>query len=98
MSIESSVTNIDDYRIEDLWPSSPLEEIAPVAARARSLMVRNRDSSVLAREFLAIHGAVEMMSGLDYHHDRFMEGIGILRSSEDYSQRFNQAEADLAAC
>jgi hypothetical protein len=75
--------DIKHWRIEDPAPGVPLDAIFPMSARARALLVRNRNHPVLSTDFLRIYGAVDMTAGLDYHQSRFMELISLLQSVDE---------------
>jgi len=70
--------DIDNWRLNDPRPGEPLESIQPVSVRARALISRSIDKPILHTNFLQIAGAVTMLKGLDYHHDRFIEIVGRL--------------------
>jgi len=59
------------WRLEDPCPAKPLGQIIPLSLRAWSALVRSKDKTVFERGFLNLVGAVDMMRGLDYHHDNF---------------------------
>jgi hypothetical protein len=43
-----------------------------VSERAIALMMRNRNIPILNTDSLRIYGAVEMVAGMEYHHDNFV--------------------------
>jgi hypothetical protein len=61
------------YSGRDPDPSVPIDEIRPLSRRAHVLMLRNRTKPLLAEGFLNIAGAIEMLAGLEYHHDRIWD-------------------------
>ena len=66
------MTNIEHWNIQDPMPGVALDAIEPLSQRAWVLMTRNRQSPVLALGFVNVAGAIEMMTGMDYHHDNFV--------------------------
>lgn len=64
--------NIDNSNFKDPHEGIDLDEIHPLSERAASHIARSRNLSILKHSFVNIHGAVEMMQGLTYHHARFM--------------------------
>jgi hypothetical protein len=64
---------IDDWNIRDINSDKELETIAPISARARSLLARNRTKPLLAKYGLVnVLGAIEMLEGLEYYHDNIV--------------------------
>lgn len=49
--------------------------VFPISKRAACLIARNKANPLLKTNFLNIQGAIDMMKGLDYHHDNFMKLI-----------------------
>jgi hypothetical protein len=73
------INDITGWQVIDEYPETPLDTIVPISKRATSLIARNKTkASLLNTNFLEIQGAVEMMQGLDYHHDNFMKLINRL--------------------
>jgi len=73
------INDIAGWGVIDECPVTPLDTIAPISKRAASLIARNQTKTPLLKtNFLNIQGAVEMMQGLDYHHDNFMKIINHL--------------------
>jgi hypothetical protein len=70
--------SIDNYPLQDLWPDLCLSQIEPISSRALALMARNRDRTVLKTDFDRLLGAIEMMEGMEYHHDNFVRICGQL--------------------
>jgi hypothetical protein len=66
-----SQNNIQSWNIQDPMPGAVVGAIEPISCRALVLMIRNRQSPILAGGFGNVAGAIEMMAGLDYHHDNF---------------------------
>ena len=64
--------------VTDECPGTPLGIISPMSKRAACLIARNKANALLKTKFFNIQGAVEMMKGLDYHHDSFMDVINRL--------------------
>ncbi len=69
--------NLKDWNLEDPCPDKPLSEISPLSLRAWSGLTRSKDNPVFEKGFLNLLGAVDMMMGMDYHHDNF---CGIINS------------------
>src|SRR4051812_27857631 len=76
------VNDIRNWRVEDPAPAEPLDEITPLSRRAASLLCRRRDAAVLRTHFWAVYGAIDMMRGLEYHHERFMSVVRALASGD----------------
>lgn len=65
--------SIDDWNFADINAGKELETIFPLSARARSLLVRNRAKPLLKDYgFVAALGGIEMLEGLEYHHDNII--------------------------
>jgi hypothetical protein len=64
--------SIEHYSGRDPEPERSLDEIWPFSRRAYILMIRNRTKSVLKEGFLNVCGAIEMLAGLEYHHDNIV--------------------------
>jgi hypothetical protein len=47
----------------------PLEEITCLSARATSLFARNKDNPLLKIGSVNVIGAIEILAGMEYHHD-----------------------------
>jgi hypothetical protein len=69
------INDIASWRIIDECPELPLDMVFPISKRAACLIARNKANRLLKTNFLNIQGAVDMMKGLDYHHDNFMKLI-----------------------
>jgi len=69
--------DIGNFNASDPHAGIELEQIPVLWQRARSLMLRNRTKPLLREGFLNIVGAIEMLAGLEYHHDN------IVRLSDD---------------
>lgn len=63
---------IEHFSGRDPDPGRSLEEIRPLSRRAYSLMIRSRTKPLLQERFLNIVGAIEMVAGLEYHHDNIV--------------------------
>lgn len=63
--------NPQNWRLEDPCPSQPLETITPISQKCWSALVRSKDKTVVKDGFLNLVGAIDMMSGLDYHCAHF---------------------------
>lgn len=63
--------NPQNWSLKDPCPNQPLEMITPISQRGWSALVRSKDKTVVKDGFLNLVGAVDMMSGLDYHCARF---------------------------
>jgi len=72
------INSIDSWQVVDECPGTSLDTVFPISKRTACLIARNKTKSVLKTNFLNIQGAVEMMKGLDYHHDNFMNVINSL--------------------
>lgn len=70
--------NPKDWNLEDPCPDKRLSEIFPLSVRAWSGLIRSKDNAVFEKGFLNLVGAVDMMMGLDYHHDNFCTIINTL--------------------
>jgi hypothetical protein len=82
--------SIDDWNIPDVNAAKKLEDILPLSARARSLLVRNRSNPMLKKTgFFNVLGAVEMLEGLEYHHDN------IVRITGDLANGAQVADSDI---
>jgi len=71
-----------------------LDKVAPISKRATCLIARNKAKPPLSTNFLNIQGAVEMMKGLDYHHDNFIRIINRL-AEVDLNDEAQELKADL---
>ncbi len=77
------INDITGWIVFDECPNTPLDEIFPLSRRAACLVARNKDNTTnLNTNFLNIQGAVEMMLGLDYHHDNFINAVEQLAEAE----------------
>lgn len=61
-----------EFNFQDACPSLPLCDIHPISARAKSWLARAAKQDLLDKPHAQIAGAVNMLSGLDYHHRKFM--------------------------
>jgi hypothetical protein len=86
--------SIDDWNIPYLNANEQLEDINPLSARARTLAVRNRSKPMLKDiGFIRVLGAIEMMEGLEYHHDNIIRITGALANGDDVSEKGVDHEA-----
>jgi len=75
----SPINDINRWHyVIDEHPGVELDAIFPISSRVACFIARNKDKQVLKQHFLNVQGAVEMLKGLDYHHDNFMFIIGEL--------------------
>jgi hypothetical protein len=72
------INDINSWKIFDECPGIALDSIYPVSKRAVCLIARNKIHPLLKSDFFRFQGAIEMMQGLDYHHDRFMTTVNQL--------------------
>ena len=64
---------IKDYPfLKDSAPYTPLSEIFPFSKRATVLLLRNQQKQIVDDDFVSIFGAVDMIDGLEYHHDNLI--------------------------
>ena len=64
--------DIGNFNTSDPNEGIELEQIQLLSQRARSLMLRNRTKPLLREGFLNIVGVIEMLAGLEYHHDNIV--------------------------
>jgi hypothetical protein len=57
--------------IKDAAPEKPLNEVFPISQRIMSLLVRNQTKQIIEDNFISVYGAVDMVGGLEYHHNNF---------------------------
>jgi len=81
--------SIDNFNVADPRPGVALDDIQPASERAFALLIRNRTKPLLKEGFVNIVGAIEMLSGLEYHHDN------IVRLSERLASGTSLDETDL---
>lgn len=63
-----------EFNFPDAFPLSPLNEIHPISVRAQSWLSRaSKTSDFLGKPQTQIAGGVLFLSGLDYHHDQFLD-------------------------
>jgi hypothetical protein len=60
------------WNLTDFNSGIPLEQIPLLSERAASRLQRS-NSPLLDTNLFEIHGAIAMMSGMDYHHSRYCE-------------------------
>jgi hypothetical protein len=63
--------NIENWHIDDPYPHMHLDKIEPLSARAWSFLSRSKEKGVVQQGFLNVVGAIDMMSGMEYHHTNF---------------------------
>lgn len=63
--------NINDWNWPDPEPEAQLGDIALASKRAMALLVRNRQRGMLQTHLMQIVGAIEIIAGMEYHHDAF---------------------------
>lgn len=85
--------NIENFSGTDPCPGIALDAISPLSRRAYALMMRNRTKPLLKEGFINIVGAVEMLSGLEYHHDNFVRLSGQLASGQSLDETYPYHEA-----
>ena len=79
MEIFKSIANFSGTNPE---PGTRLEAISPLSQRAYALMMRNRTKPALQEGFIHIIGAIEMLAGLEYHHDNLVRLSGLLAAGK----------------
>jgi hypothetical protein len=62
-----------DWHLEDSNPQGPLEDMHPLSLRARSLLARSTRHPNAQAGFLNILGGIDMMRGMTYHHENFLQ-------------------------
>jgi hypothetical protein len=62
---------VDNFRIEDPTSGTPLDEIFPIATRARVWVARNKQHALLESHFWNLWGVVDMLDGMEHHHTNF---------------------------
>lgn len=89
-----SIKNSKNWRIEDPCVGIALGDIHPTSLRAQTVLARS-SSKLLHTHFVQIAGVVSILSGLEYHHDRFMKLLGKLVPGpfNDYSSIRHEAVA-----
>jgi len=70
------------WRLKDYYENVELDQIDKVSCRARSLLCRNMSHAAIESNILNITGAIEMMSGMDYHFDNYMRYQSKLHDEE----------------
>jgi hypothetical protein len=81
------ISDINSWPIVDEYPESQLDGVFPISTRAACLMVRSKSNAVLSTNFINIQGAIEMMKGLDYHHDNL---IGVVNQLAEFGLTGNK--------
>ncbi len=73
----SSFQNLSNSYVEDPAPGEPIDHVNPLSKRAFKLVHDKKATSrLLTTNSINIIGAADMMEGLDYHHQNFMELFG----------------------
>lgn len=67
--------DINDWHLDDGHSETPLSEIASIPDRIYSLIARNKTHSIIKGNFLRIMGAAEIIYGIQYHRDQFLNTI-----------------------
>ena len=84
--------------LKDANENTPLEDIPLLASRIASLIVRNKHKIQDLRDFTQIWGSLEMVRGLEYHHNNFLlhlQSLSNRDSLEDDSMLDDEAVAYL---
>ncbi len=89
-----SLNDFNNWRIEDPYNGVPLADIASISSRATALLARSK-SSLLHTNFIQIYSALSILSGIEYHQNRFVEGISKLPTDipRDFSSVMHEAVA-----
>lgn len=88
------VYNPEHWNVKDPHSDEPLEEINPLSARAWSALIRSKDKDVVKDGFMNLVGAVDIMHGLEYHHNRFctivnaIADLPLLDSMSEHNKRY----------
>ena len=69
-----SINDSRKWYFADPRPEFELDEIEPLSVRAQALLARS-ESTVLHEAFIQVMGAVQMLSGLDYHFQQFTAAL-----------------------
>lgn len=86
--------SLDNWNLRDLNANERIEDIHPLSARARSLLIRNRTKPMLKGiGFVNVLGAIEMLEGLEYHHGNIVKITGALANGDNVSERDLNHEA-----
>jgi hypothetical protein len=85
--------SIANFSGADPQPGIPLAAISPLSQRANALMMRNRNKPALLEGFLNVLGAIEMLAGLEYHHDNVVRFSGLLAAGEVFDETYLYHEA-----
>jgi hypothetical protein len=87
--------SIANFNCQDPHPGVALDAIYPLSQRAHTLMVRNSSKPCLQVGFMNIIGAVEMLGGLEYHHDNVVKLSGLLAAGAaiDETNLYHEAVA-----
>ena len=89
----SSFQNLSNSYVEDPAPGEPIEDVNPLSKRAFKLVHDKKASSrLLTTNSINIVGAIDMMEGLDYHHQNYLE---LLRSVQLGNTTFRATKPSL---
>jgi hypothetical protein len=86
--------SLDNWNIRDPNAIKRIEDVNPLSARARSVLIRNRAKPMLKDTgFINVLGTIEMLEGLEYHHDNIVRITGALANGDNVSERDLNHEA-----
>jgi hypothetical protein len=87
--------SIANFNCHDQHQGVALDAINPLSQRAYALMVRNSSKPSLQVGFMNVVGAIEMLGGLEYHHDNVMRLSGQLAAgaATDKTSLYHEAVA-----
>ncbi|MEP1939488.1 MAG: hypothetical protein ABJK11_08000 [Balneola sp.] len=86
------IHSISNWSIQDPYPSKKLEEVVPISMRIQCLIARNTNHELLKENFISISGAINMISGLEYHYQNFMEIVKLLSKGKNYKRPYLEHE------
>ena len=81
--------SIEFYSGVDPCPDVELEDIPSLSLRAFALMIRRRSHPLLSEHFLSVVGAIEMLSGLEYHQSNIVR-LGHLLASAPWQDAIRE--------
>jgi len=81
----------------DPAPGTALADIHPLSARARALIARSKTHPALASDFPRVNGAAEMLDGLQYHFDNYLQHRAAMRPHDDAVLAYQRAVTSGAA-
>jgi hypothetical protein len=85
--------DIENYNLIDPAPGVELDAIPRLSIKAGALIARNRHQPRLRSRFMEIDGAVEMIAGMEYHHDNFTRMCRALARSRPVDEHALRHEA-----